>query len=104
MLPRIVTVLFCWFLITGGVSPRVARLPAPIEDAIQHVTAAGLRAARPGPAGRQLGGRGGGARGNCGAGGFHGGALRDAKVPAAAPDYTQPVEIYEPRLGLDGRL
>ena len=104
MLPRIVTVLFCWFLITGGVSPRVARLPAPIEDAIQHVTAAELRAHVTVLASDQLAGREVGHAGNREAARYIAGALRDAKVPAAAPDYAQPVEIYEPRLGLDGRL
>ena len=84
MLPRIVTVLFCWFLITGGVSPRVARLPAPIEDAIQHVTAAELRAHVTVLASDQLAGREVGHAGNREAARYIAGALRDAKVPAAA--------------------
>ena len=104
MLPRIVTVLFCWFLINGGVSLGVARLPAPIEDAIQQVTAAELRAHVTVLASDQLAGRGVGHAGNREAARYIAGALRDAKVAAAAPDYTQPVEVYEPRLGLDGRL
>ena len=32
------------------------------------------------------------------------GALGDAHVPPAAPDYLQPVEVYEPRLGQGARL
>ena len=104
MLPRIVTVALFWFLVSGAVPPVRARLPVPIEDAIQNVTAAELRAHVTVLASDQLAGRGVGHAGNREAERYIAGALRDAKVVAAAPNYTQAVEVYEPRLGPDGRL
>src|SRR6476619_702185 len=43
MLSRLVTLAVVWFLTSGAVPPLAARLPAPVEDAIRHVTAAELR-------------------------------------------------------------
>ncbi len=104
MLPRIVPVAVFWFLTSGAVPPLAARLPAPIEDAIRHVTAAELRGHITTLASDQLAGRGLGDAGNREAERYITAALRDAKVVAAAPNYTQPVEVYQPRLGPDGRL
>ena len=88
MLPRIVTVAVVWFLTSGGVPPLAARLPAPIEDAIRHVTAAELRGHITILASDQLAGRGLGDAGNREAERYITAALRDAKVVAAAPNYT----------------
>jgi hypothetical protein len=44
MSSRFVTVALLWMLASGPASPAAARLPKPVEDAIQHVTADELRA------------------------------------------------------------
>lgn len=104
MLPRIVTVALLWLLTLGAVSRPAALLPAAIEDAIQHVTAAELRAHVTILAADAFAGRGLGHPGNREAENYIVGALREAKVEPASLNYTQPVEVYEPRLGAGGRL
>ena len=104
MLPRIVTVALVWLLLAGTGTSPAARLPAAIEEAIQHVTAAELRAHVEVLASDQLAGRGVGHAGNRDAERYITKALRDGKVSPASPDYLQAVEVYEPRLGTDGRL
>jgi Peptidase family M28 len=44
MSSRFVTVALLWMLASGPLSPAAARLPVPVEDAIQHVTADELHA------------------------------------------------------------
>ena len=104
MLSRLVTVALLWLLAAGAVPPAAERLPAPIDRAIQHVTAAELRAHVAALASDRFAGRGLGHSGNRDAEQYIAGALRDASVTAASPDYVQPVEIYEPRLGPHARL
>lgn len=104
MLPRIATVALLWLLLAGaGTSPAI-RFPAAIDEAIQRVTAAELRAHVEVLASDQLAGRAVGHSGNRDAARYITQALRAAKVSPASPDYLQAVEVYEPRLGSDGRL
>ena len=104
MLPRIATVALVWWLLAGaGTSPGV-RFPAAIEEAIQRVTASELRAHVEVLASDQLAGRAVGHAGNRDAARYITQALRAAKVSPASPGYLQAVEVYEPRLGSDGRL
>ncbi len=103
MLPRLVAVALLWLLSTA-VTPPAARLPAPAEQAIQHVTAAELRAHVTVLAGDPLAGRGLGHAGNADAERYIVSALREAGATPAAPNYLQPVEVYEPHLGTGARL
>lgn len=104
MLPRIATVALLWLLLAGaGTSPAI-RFPAAIDEAIQRVTAAELRAHVEVLASDQLAGRAVGHTGNRDAARYIAQTLRAAKVSPASPGYLQAVEVYEPRLGSDGRL
>src|SRR4051812_44479589 len=104
MLTRIVAATLFSLLAVSGGSPLAARLPAAIDDAITNVTAAELRAYVEVLASDQLAGRGLNHDGNREAERYLTNALRSANVPAAAPGYLQPVQVYEPRLGQDCRL
>ena len=104
MLSRFVTVAVLWLLAAGPVPPAAVRLPAPIDRAIHDVTAAELRAHVAALASDRFAGRGVGHSGNRDAEQYIAGALRNANVTAASPDYLQPVEVYEPRLGPDARV
>ena len=104
MLTRIVAAALFSLLVLGDGSGPAARLPAAIDDAITNVTAAELRAHVEVLASDQLAGRGLGHAGNREAERYIIKALRTANVPAAAPEYLQPVDVYEPRLGQDCRL
>jgi hypothetical protein len=103
MLARIVTVTLLSLLLEGAAAPA-GRLPAALEDAIQHVSAAELRAHIEVLASDRLAGRGLGHAGNREAERYITDALRAAHVRPAAPDYLQPVEVYEPGLAGDSRL
>jgi hypothetical protein len=104
MLTRTVAAALFSLLVPGDGSGPAARLPAAIDDAITNVTAAELRAHVEVLASDQLAGRGLGHAGNREAERYITKALRTANVPAAAPEYLQSVEVYEPRLGQDCRL
>jgi hypothetical protein len=104
ILPRIVTVALLWLLLGGAGTFPAARLPAAIEEAIQHVTAAELRAHVEVLASDTLAGRGVGHPGNRDAERYIAQAFRAGNVSPASPDYLQAVEVYEPRLGTGGRL
>lgn len=104
MLSRFVTVAVLWLVAAGAGPPAAGRLPASIDRAIQHVTAAELRAHVAALASDRFAGRGLGHSGNRDAELYIVGALRNANVTAGSPDYLQPVEVYEPRLGADARV
>jgi hypothetical protein len=104
MLARLVTAAILSLLTGAAGAPAAARLPAAIEDAIAHVSVAELRAHVEVLASDRLAGRGVGHAGNREAARYICGVLRAASVTPASPDYLQPVQIYEPRLGTGGRL
>ncbi len=99
MWSRFVTAAVVWFLATGIVRPETGRLPATIDHEIQDVTVAELKTYVTALASDAMSGRGLGHPGNQQAENYIARALRDAKVPAAIPDYLQHVKVYEPRLG-----
>jgi hypothetical protein len=104
MLTRNVAATLFSLLVLSGGPPMAGRLPAAIDDAITNVTAAELRAHVEVLASDQLAGRGLNHDGNRAAERYISDALRRANVPAASPEYLQPVQVYEPRLGQDCRL
>src|SRR4051812_39221764 len=104
MLPRFVITVFLCLVAASTVQPAVARLPAPIDRAIQAVTAAELKQHIAVLASDRLSGRGVGHAGNREGETYIATALRDAKVPRVSPNYVQPLEVYEPHLGPNGRL
>lgn len=99
MWSRFITVAVAWVLAAGITGPEAGRVPAAIDHEIQDVTVAELRAYVGTLASDAMSGRGLGHAGNQQAESYIVRALRDAKVPAAAPDYLQHVKVYEPRLG-----
>jgi len=99
MWSRFISVAVVWFLATGIVRPEGGRLPATIDREIQDVAVAELKAYVTALASDAMSGRGLGHAGNQQAEAYIVNALRDAKVPAAVPDYLQHVKVYEPRLG-----
>ena len=104
MLPRLITVALLGVL-TVGAAPRAARLlPVAVEGAIQQVTAAELQQHVTVLASDELAGRGLGHAGNHRAEQYIASSLRSASVPPAAPEYFQPIEVYQPQLGPDARL
>ncbi len=103
MLPRLVAAALLGLLTVGSPFPA-ARIPSLVDSAIQQITAAELRKHVGLLASDRLSGRGVGQEGNRRAEEYIVAALREAKVPAATPDYLQAVEVYQPRLGQDGRL
>jgi hypothetical protein len=104
MLARVVTVTLLSLLLGAAAPPPASRLPAAIEDAIQHVSVAELRAHIEVLASDRMAGRGLGHAGNREAERYITDALRAAHVGPASPDYLQPVEVYEPGLAGDSRL
>ena len=101
MWPRFVPIALLWLL---AAAPPAGRLPASIDRAIQDVTAAELRVHVAALASDRFAGRGLGHSGNRDAEQYIAAALRAASLAAASPDYVQPVEVYEPRLGPDARM
>jgi len=99
MWSRFISVAVVWFLAAGVVKPEGGRLPATIDREIQDVAVAELKAYVTALASDAMSGRGLGHAGNQQAEAYIVNALRDAKVPAAVPDYLQHVKVYEPRLG-----
>ena len=69
------------------------RIPSVVDSAIQQITAAELHRHIAALASDEMAGRGVGHAGNQ-AEQYIAGALRDANVPPAAPDYLQAVEVY----------
>lgn len=104
MWPRVITVAVIWLVAAGIVRPEEGRVPTAIDREIQDVTVAELKAYVTALASDAMSGRGLGHAGNQQAEAFIAGALRDAKVPAAAPDYLQHVRVYQPRLGDSAHL
>jgi hypothetical protein len=104
MLLRLVTVGLLSLLVGGTPARPAARLPVAVDEAIHDVTAAELRAHIEVLASDDFAGRGLGHAGNRDAERYIVQALRAANVPAATPDYLQPIEVYEPHLGRDTRL
>ena len=98
MLARYVTVLLVW-LVGAVIAPPTTSLPSAIDHAIQEVTVAELQEHISVLASDRFAGRGLGHEGNKEAETYIAGALRDAKVLPAAPNYLQRVEVYSPRLG-----
>lgn len=103
MLPRFVTVALLGLLATGAARPT-ARIPSVVDSAIQQMTAAELHRHVATLASDEFSGREVGHAGNREAEQYIAGALRDAVVPPASPDYLQQVEVYQPRLGPGARL
>jgi len=99
MWSRFITAAVAWFLAAGLVRPATDRLPAGIDHEISGVTVAELKAHISMLASDALSGRGLGHPGNQQAETYIAQALRDARVPAAIPDYLQRIRVYEPRLG-----
>lgn len=91
-------------LLALGAARPAARIPSLVDSAIQQITTAELRHHITVLASDELSGRGVGDKGNRQAEQYIAGALRDASVSPAAPDYLQPVEVYQPRLGPGARL
>ena len=79
-------------------------IPSLVDSAIQQITAAELHQHVEMLASDEFSGRGVGHPGNRQAEQYIANALRDARISPAAPDYLQPVEVYEPRLGPGARL
>jgi hypothetical protein len=104
MLARVVTVTLLSLLLGAAAPTPASRLPAAIEDAIQHVSVAELRAHIEVLASDRMAGRGLGHAGNREAERYITDALRAAHVGPASPAYLQPVEVYEPGLAGDSRL
>ena len=103
MLPRLVTVALLGLLTTGAGRPA-ARIPSLVDSAIQQITTAELHHHVKILASDEFSGRGVGHPGNRQAEQYIVNALRDARIPPAAPDYLQDVEVYQPRLGPGARL
>lgn len=103
MLPRLLTAGVLGLLAIGAARPA-ARIPSRVDSAIQQITAAELHRHVAVLASDALSGRGVGHAGNREAEQYIAGALRDAGIPPASPDYLQPIEVYQPRLGPDARL
>ena len=103
MLGRSCIVALLWILAIGPAAPA-ARLPSPVEDAIQQVTPGELRAHVSVLASDKLAGRGVGHAGNHEAENYIAAALRKSNVPPAVPGYFQSLEVYQPRLGHGARL
>ena len=97
MLARFVAVLLAWFIAAGAAGPP--SLPPAINSAIQQVSVAELKEYIAVLASDRLFGRGVGHAGNKEAEDYIAGTLRAAKVPPAAPNYLQRVEVYAPHLG-----
>ena len=105
MLSRFVAVTLLWLLAgAAGGRPDATRLPPPIESAIERVSADELRTYVAALASDRFAGRGVGHDGNREAVTYLATALRAAHVDPAAPEYLQPVEVYQPRLGSGGLL
>src|SRR5919112_793645 len=104
MLSRFVTVAVFGVLTIGAASPADPRLPMAVEGAIHDVSAAELRRTIAALESDEFQGRGLGHQGNRRAELFIADALRDAKVPPAAPGYFQPIEVYDPTRGSAGHL
>jgi peptidase M28-like protein len=104
MLSRLVSVTLLWLMAAGAMPPAAERLPASIDRAIQHITAAELRTHVAALASDRFAGRGIGHSGNRDAERYIAEALREAGVPPASTAYVQPVEVYEPRLGTHARV
>ncbi len=104
MLQRFATLVFLWLVAAGLAGPAPELLPAAVESAIHDVSAAELRRHVEVLASDEFAGRGVGHEGNHKAEAYIAAAFRDSDVVPAIPGYLQPVEIYEPRLGTDGRL
>ncbi len=104
MLSRSIIVALLWIFARGPLAPAASRLPPPVEDAIQQVTADELRAHVSVLASDKLAGRGVGHPGNQQAESYIADALKNANVPPAATGYLQPVEVYQPQLGHAARL
>src|SRR6478672_5566191 len=85
-------------------APLPGAIPGPVEGAIHDVTAAELRGHVEVLAGDGFSGLGVGHTGNRQAEEYIATAFRAAGVPPAAPDYFQPVQVYQPQLGQRGRL
>ena len=96
-------VALLWILAIGPAAPG-ARLPSPVEDAIQQVTSDELRAHVSVLASDRLAGRGVGHAGNHEAENYIAATLRKTNVPPAVPGYLQSLEVYQPRLGHGARL
>jgi hypothetical protein len=103
MLPRFVPAALLGLLALGA-APSTARIPSVVDSAIQQITTAELHRHIAALASDEMAGRGVGHAGNREAEKYIAGALRDAHVPPAAPEYLQPVEVYQPRLGPGARL
>jgi hypothetical protein len=104
MLLRLATVGLLSLLVGGAPGGSAPRLPAVVDEAIQDVTAAELRAHIEVLASDGFAGRGLGHAGNRDAERYIVQSLRAANVSPASPDYLQPIEVYEPHLGPDARL
>jgi hypothetical protein len=102
MLPRFVIALLGLLTISAG--PPAARIPSLVDSAIQQITAAELHRHVDILASDAFSGRGLGHPGNRQAEQYIARALGDARIPPAAPDYLQRVEVYQPRLGPGARL
>jgi Peptidase family M28/PA domain len=103
MLPRLVTVALLYLLAAGAARPA-ARIPSVVDAAIQEITTAELHRHVAVLASDAFAGRGVGHSGNREAEQYLAGALRDARIPPASPDYLQQVDVYQPRLGAGARL
>ncbi|HLA14834.1 MAG TPA: hypothetical protein VJZ25_07405, partial [Gemmatimonadaceae bacterium] len=100
---RFVTVALLGLLTIGAGSPA-GRIPSLVDSAIQQITAAELHRHVDILASDAFSGRGLGHPGNRQAEQYIARALGDARIPPAAPDYLQRVEVYQPRLGPGARL
>jgi hypothetical protein len=100
---RFVTAALLGLLTIGAGSPA-GRIPSLVDSAIQQITAAELHRHVEILASDEFSGRGVGHPGNRQAEQYIARALGDARIPPAAPDYLQRVEVYQPRLGPDARL
>jgi len=103
MLPRFATAALLGLLTFGASSPAT-RLPSVADSAIQQITAAELRAHVTVLASDRLSGRAVGHAGNREAEQYIAGVFRASGILPVVPEYLQPVAVYQPRLGPDGRL
>jgi len=99
MWSRFIAVAVVWLVATGIVKPAPATLPAVIDHEIQDISVAELEANIEMLASDGLSGRGLGHLGNQQAELYIAHTLQDEKVPPAVPEYFQPVQVYQPRLG-----
>src|SRR3954466_9722380 len=103
MLPRFVPAALLGLLALGA-APSTARIPSVVDSEIHQITAAELHRHIATLASDEMAGRGVGHAGNLEAEKYTPAPPRARPSPPATPEYLQPVEVYQPRLGPEARL